>query len=129
MPVNISKQKLGYVGRVDFDGKNGKLDCIGLSQGAIAGAVLGKSEIKAKDIDGYSAKHKAIMLKNNASIIETKGGAAEAAGKATSVVVHKVKKEAPKVIDSMQEQSDKIHDMFHEFKDEIKKGMEDNEEE
>ncbi len=129
IPVNISNKKLGYVGRVDFDAKTGKLESIGLSQGIIAGAVLGKSDIKAKDIEGYSAKHQAIMLKNGASILESKKGAAEAAGKATSVVIHKVKKGAPKVVDSMQEQSDKIHDMFHEFKDEIKKGMEDNEEE
>ncbi|MDO5427012.1 MAG: hypothetical protein Q4F54_04965 [Coriobacteriia bacterium] len=127
--MNISKEKLGYVGRVDFDGKTGKLESIGLSQGIIAGAILGKSDIKAKDIEGYSPKHQAIMLKNGASILESKKGAAEAAGKATSVVVHKVKKGAPKVIDSMQEQSDKIHDMFHEFKDEFKKGLDENEQE
>ena len=129
MPVNIFKQKLGYVGRIDFDAKSGKLESIGLSQGIIAGAVLGKSDIKAKDIEGYSEKYQAIMLKNGANIYETKKGAAEAAGKATSVVVHKVKKTAPKVVNSMQEQSDKIHDMFHEFKDEFKRGMEDSEQE
>ena len=72
MPVNIFKQKLGYVGRIDFDGKSGKLESIGLSQGIIAGAVLGKSDIKAKDVEGYSAKHQAIMLKDGASIRESK---------------------------------------------------------
>lgn len=95
-----------------------------MSQGKISGAILGKSKIESKDIAGFSAKHQAIMLKDGASIYESKKGAAEVAGKATSYVVHKVKKTTPKVVNSMQEQSDKIHDMFHEFKDEIKKGME-----
>ena len=125
MPVKIGKEKLGYIGRVDFDGKDGSLESIGLSQGVIAGVVLGKSDIKAKDIEGYSVKDQAIMLKDGASIHEAKKGVAESAGKATSYVVHKVKKTTPKVIDSMQDQSDKIHDMFNEFKDEFKKGMED----
>lgn len=100
-----------------------------MSQGIIAGAVLGKSHIKAQDIKGYSEKYNAIMLKDNASIYEAKKGAAENLGKATSYVIHKVKKTSPKVINSMQDQSDKIHNMFHEFKDEIKKGMEDSEQE
>lgn len=125
MPVMIGKNTIGYVGRVDFDRKDGKLESIGLSQGVIAGAVLGKSDIKATDIEGYSPKNKAIMLKDGASIRETKKGAAETAGKATSYVIHKVKKTTPKVIDSMQSQSDKLHVMFKEFKDEVKKGMED----
>ncbi len=124
LPVNFGDKKIGYISRVDFDAKTGELKSIGLSQGTISGMVLGKSEIKAKDIEGYSDKHQAVMVKNGASIYETKKGAAEAAGKATSVVIHKVKKTAPKVVDSMQEQSDKIHNMFHEFKDELKKGME-----
>lgn len=64
------------------------------------------------------------MIKEGASIYETNTGAASKAGKATSYVVHKVKKTAPKVVNSMQEQSDKIHDMFHDFKEEVKKGME-----
>lgn len=125
MPVKYGKEKVGYVGRVDFNGDDGKLVSIGLSQGIIAGVILGKSDIKESDIKGYSAKDQAIILKDGAKILEAKKGAAESAGKATSYVVHKVKKTTPKVIDSMQEQSDKIHEMFKDFKDEFKKGMED----
>lgn len=129
IPVNFNEQKLGIVDRIDFDAQTGDLISIGLSQGVVSGAVLGKSEIKEKDIIGYTDKYKAVMLKDGASIYETKKGLAEKAGKATSVVVHKVKKTSPKVINSMQEQSDKIHNMFHEFKDEVKRGMQDNEQE
>lgn len=129
IPVNYNEKKLGIVDRIDFDAQTGDLISIGLSQGVVSGAILGKSEIKEKDIIGYSDKYNAVMLKDGASIYETKEGLAETAGKATSVVVHKVKKTSPKVINSMQEQSDKIHNMFHEFKEEVKRGMEDNEQE
>lgn len=124
MPVKFGKEKIGYIGRVDFNAKDGKLKNVGLSQGVIAGAILGKSEIDAKDIEGYSEKAQAIILKDGASIKEYKKGAAETAGKATSFVIHKVKKTTPKVIDAMQDQSDKLQNMFKEFKDEVKKGME-----
>lgn len=124
MPVKIGKKEVGYIANVSFDEKSGALDCIELSKGALAGAILGKSIIDGKDVKGYSAKTKAIMLKDGASIKERKDGVAEKAGKTTSYVIHKVKKTTPKVVDSMQEQSDKIHDMFNEFKDELKKGME-----
>lgn len=125
MPVNIGKKKIGYVGACSFDGKTGNLKNIELSQGVIAGAILGKNEIAAKDVEGYSAKTRAIMLKDGATIREHKEGVAEKAGKTTSYVVHKVKKTSPKVIDTMQDQSDKLHNMFKEFKTQVKKGMED----
>lgn len=124
LPVNFDEKMIGYISQVEFDGNSGEIKSIGLSQGKISGVILGKSKIESKDIVGFSAKHQAISLKDGASIYENKKGAAELAGKATSYVVHKLKKNAPKVVDSMQEQSDKIHNMFHEFKDELKKGME-----
>ena len=96
-----------------------------MTQGKIASLILGKASIEEKYIEGYSIKQKAIILKDNAQIKEIKKGAADVAGSATSFVIHKVKKTTPKVVDAMQDQSDKIHDMFHEFSDEIKKGMED----
>lgn len=123
MPVNFGKSNIGYIEEVSYDGKSGNLVCIGLSKGRIAGKILGKSQIKAQDIKGYSAKYQAIILNNNVSVYEEKKGLAENAGKATSYVIHKVKKTSPKVVDSMQKQSDKIHDMFNEFKEQIKEGM------
>lgn len=126
MPVMIGKKKLGYIGNLSFDEKSGNLKSIELTQGIIAGAVLGKNQIDAKDVEGYSNKTKAIMLKDDATIKEHQEGVAAKAGKTTSYVVHKAKKTSPKVIDSMQEQSDKLHGMFKDFKDEIKKGMEDD---
>lgn len=124
LPVVIGKQKIGYVGQINFDEKSGDIINIELSQGKIAGAILGKAIVDSKDIDRYSHKRNAIVLKDGANIKEYKKGAAEKAGKATSYVVHKVKVSTPKVIDAVQDQSDKIHNMFKEFKEEVKKGME-----
>lgn len=124
MPVKVGKKEIGYVGKVFFDKKTGEVLQIELSKGALAGAILGKSVVKAEDIKSYSVKQQAIILNNEARIYEAQDGVAEKAGKASSIVVHKVKTKAPKVMDAAQKQSSKMKTMFKDFKDEVKRGME-----
>lgn len=125
MPVKIKNKKLGFIGQIAFDEKKGNVKYIELSEGVLSGVVLGNTRILSEDIAGYSSKEKAIILKEEAKIYERKDGLADKAGKGASVVVHTVKSKSPKVVDAIQDQSDKIHKMFAEFKDEFKKGMQD----
>lgn len=119
----FNKKDVGNVSRVNFD-YDGSIESLELDKGRISNLVLGKSVIGISEIKEFSNTKFCVILKEGAKIKEYQNGLAEKAGKASSVIVHKLKTQSPKVIDSLTQQSDKIHTMFHEFSDEIKKGME-----
>lgn len=123
MPVFLEKKKIGDIGEILFNDDSGEIESIILTKGALSGAILGKSKINTEDIVGYSKKSKAIVLKDKAKIYEATNGVAEKAGKASSYLIHNIKIKTPKAVNTVQKQSDKIHDMFNDFKEEFKKGL------
>ena len=122
--VKTNSDALGKVSNANIDEKSNKLKDIETKEGSLSNIILGKCSIDSSFIKSFSLKDHTILLKDNAEVCEYKEGLANKAGKGTSYVIHKIKKSTPKVVDSMQGQSDKIHTMFKDFKDEIKKGME-----
>ena len=125
LPIYFSKKSIGNCSAINYNSKNFNIANFELEQSKISNLILGKSRVDFSHINFYKTNNKKIVLNNNPEIIEYKKGLAEKSGEASSYLIHKIKKGTPKVVDSMQNQSEKIHTMFKDFNNEFKKGMND----
>lgn len=129
MPVlTVSGDELGYVGTIAFDAETGDVVSMQTDAGMANDAVVGKRTIPGEMIRGFrrgkgmvltemgdygevedesKALHGAILVSNAAADIETEGGVAEAAGKATAKVSHKAKENYEKAKPKMHEAAEK----------------------
>lgn len=129
MPVlTVSGDELGYVGTVTFDADTGDVISLQADAGMANDAVVGKRTIPGELIRGFrrgkgmvltemgdygevedesKALHGAILVSDAAADIETEGGVAEAAGKATAKVSHKAKEDYEKAKPKMHEAAEK----------------------
>lgn len=116
MPVVVkSGECLGFVSEVSFDGETGVVESLVVENGATSDLLLGKRTVPARLVKGFrtgygtplvqsgdsaageipeDAERGAILVSDEALETSVEGGAAAAAGKATAVVTHKVKKGA-----------------------------------
>ena len=118
MPVMTeSSDFLGYVDTVTFDRETGEVSRFTTESGVANDAILGKRTISAKMLKGFRrgvgtmpltstegtaednelAETGAILVSDEAAVVSSEGGVAEAAGKATAVVADKAKKRVVKV--------------------------------
>lgn len=88
MPVRTtSGTQLGRVRDAAFDPATGRLSALGLTGGMATDAVVGVRDFSAKLVQGFDGA--AVVVSDEALGVETDGGAAAAAGKASAVVAHK----------------------------------------
>jgi uncharacterized protein YrrD len=84
MPVKTkSGVALGTVRDGLFDEKTGALEALGLSSGVTADTALGVRDLPASLVEGFNGQ--AIVVADEAAVVTTSGGAAEAAGRGVAV--------------------------------------------
>lgn len=123
---------LGYADTVTFDGDTGAVLSVATENGAASDVILGKREIPAALIKGFrlgqgmavaadgedaseeEAALGAILVSDEAAVIDADGGVASAAGKATAVVADKAKKGAAKAKIAAREQAQKAKPVVDE---------------
>ena len=85
MPVRAESGKLlGMVGDFVFEMPSGELNALRLSEGTTRDAAIGTRDIPASIVRGFNAD--AVVVGDEATLVEVDGGAAAAAGKAAAVV-------------------------------------------
>lgn len=119
---------LGYIDAVTFDCDTGAVISLTIENGATSNAILGKRTIPANLVKGfrrgqgvslapmgdYSGEEEesltergAVLVADEALDIQTEGGVAAAAGKATAIATDKVKKGADRARSVAAEQAEK----------------------
>lgn len=121
--IFLNDEVLGYVSDIDFEWDTGNIKYFEISDGEIKSALLGTKKVIYQDIEKISISHSKLYLKKNADIYEKKEGIVKKAGKASSFLSFKLKNSSSKTIDNIQKHSDRLREMFIDFKDEYKKGL------
>lgn len=129
MPAMTRKgDMLGYIDAVTFDRETGAVISLTIENGATSNAILGKRTIPANLVKGFRrgqgvslapmgdhsgeeeeslAERGAVLVADEALDIQTEGGVAAAAGKATAIATDKVKKGADRAKSAAAEQAEK----------------------
>lgn len=103
MPARTESGKdVGFVRDAVFDEATGQINALGLSEGATRDAAVGTRELPARMVRGFDGE--AVVLADEAALVEVDGGAAAAAGRATAVA--KVKTEI--AMDTATEKIDEV---------------------
>jgi len=93
MPVRTQGGRaLGYVRDAVIDEDDGSLNGLGLTSGMAADVAVGTTDMPAKLVKGWDGS--AIVVEEEATAIESDGGAAVAAGKAAAVAQDRANKSA-----------------------------------
>ena len=93
MPVRTAKGKsLGYVRDAVIDEHDGSLNGLGLTSGIAADMAVGTTDMPARLVKGWDGA--SIIVEEEAKKIESDGGAAGAAGRATAIAADRAGKSA-----------------------------------